>query len=176
MKYLVVIDMQNDFITGSLGTEQAQMILPKVVSKVESYDGNVVFTKDTHMADYLETQEGRNLPVKHCMINEKGWNFGGQLESMVQESGWRVYEKHTFGSLELASDLQYENIKEPIEEIELCGLCTDICVISNALLLKAYMPEVSIYVDAACCAGATPQGHENALEVMKACQIIVKNQ
>ncbi len=175
MKYLVVVDMQKDFITGSLGTGEAKAILPKVVEKIKGYDGKIIFTKDTHTSDYLNTQEGKNLPVKHCILNEEGWNLDDQLEEMLHKAEWKTYNKQTFGSVELAADLKEENDRMPIEEIELCGLCTDICVISNALLLKAFMPEIPIYVDAECCAGVTPESHKNALEAMKMCQIFIKN-
>ena len=167
--------MQKDFINGSLGTKEAQAILSGVVVKVKNYDGKVIFTRDTHTSDYLNTQEGKNLPVKHCIMGEEGWYLDEQLGEIVDQSDCRVYNKPTFGSVELASDLEKENSSEPIEEIELCGLCTDICVISNALLFKAFMPETPISVDAACCAGVTPESHRNALEAMKMCQIIVKN-
>lgn len=173
MKYLIVVDMQKDFITGSLGTKEAQAILPKVIEKVKNYDGRVIFTRDTHMPDYLDTQEGKNLPVKHCIIHEEGWMLDEELEALAQEKGAKIYNKPTFGSVELASDLKEENDKEPIGEIELCGLCTDICVISNALLLKAFMPEVQVRVDAQCCAGVTPKSHQSALETMKMCQVLV---
>ncbi len=175
MKYLIVVDMQKDFITGSLGTQEAQAILPGVIEKVRNYEGEILFTKDTHTPDYLNTQEGRNLPVKHCIIHEEGWEFSNELEALVQEKGAKVYHKPTFGSVELAAELKEENDKTAIEEIELCGLCTDICVISNALLLKAYMPEVPIKVDAGCCAGVTPESHRQALETMKMCQVLVTN-
>lgn len=171
MKYLIVVDMQNDFITGSLGTVEAQMILPEVVSKVKNYTGQVIFTRDSHTEDYLETQEGRLLPVKHCILYEEGWELAAQLGELVREKQWKVYNKPAFGCKELAEDLRKENEKQPIEEIELCGLCTDICVVSNALLLKAFLPEVPILVDASCCAGVTPESHENALTAMKMCQI-----
>lgn len=175
MKYLIVVDMQKDFITGSLGTKEAQAILPDVVEKVRNYAGTVIFTKDTHTSDYLNTQEGKNLPVRHCIMGEDGWYLDEQLGAIEDEADWKVYNKPTFGSVELASDLKKENDKALIEEIELCGLCTDICVISNALLLKAFMPEVPIVVDAACCAGVTPESHRNALEAMKMCQIMIRN-
>lgn len=175
MKYLIVVDMQKDFITGSLGTEEAQAILPKVVDKVNHYDGRILFTKDTHTEDYLNTQEGKKLPVKHCILGEDGWLLADELEAAAQKGGWKIYQKPAFGSVELAEALKKEHEKEAIEEIELCGLCTDICVISNALLLKAFLPEVPVCVDAACCAGVTPQSHKNALEAMKMCQVSVKN-
>lgn len=174
MKYLIVVDMQKDFITGSLGTEEAKAILPKVIEKVSRYEGQILFTKDTHTEDYLSTQEGRNLPVKHCILGEEGWMLADELEKAAENGGWQIYQKPAFGSVELAEALKGENEKEPIEEIELCGLCTDICVISNALLLKAFLPEVPVCVDAACCAGVTPKSHKNALEAMKMCQILIK--
>lgn len=175
MKYLIVVDMQNDFITGSLGTKEACAILPNVVEKIKNYDGQIIFTKDTHTSEYFNTQEGKNLPVKHCILNEEGWNLDNKLENLVQNAGWKIYNKPTFGCVELAADLKSENAQTPIEEIELCGLCTDICVISNALLLKTFMPEVPIYVDADCCAGVTLESHKNALKAMKMCQIYIKN-
>lgn len=175
MKYLIVIDMQKDFITGSLGTKEAEAIVPGVIEKVRGYDGKVIFTKDTHTSDYLSTQEGRNLPVKHCIMGEDGWHLEEGLGRAADELGCRVYDKPTFGSVELARDLKEENDRKPIEEIELCGLCTDICVISNALLLKAFLPETPVSVDASCCAGVTPESHRNALEAMKMCQIMIKN-
>ena len=173
MKYLIVVDMQNDFITGSLGTGEAQVILPEVVSKVKNYQGKIIFSRDTHMENYLETQEGKLLPVKHCIFHEDGWELAGELAKLAEE--WTVFDKPTFGCKELAQELKKENDKQPIEEIELCGLCTDICVISNALLIKAFLPEVPIVVDAACCAGVTPESHENALQAMKMCQINIIN-
>lgn len=175
MKYLIVVDMQKDFITGSLGTEQAQEIVERVADKIRNYDGNVIFTQDTHANNYLDTQEGRNLPVKHCLEGEEGWRLDERLEAMAGERGRKIYRKPTFGCVELGEELKRANEKEPVEEIELCGLCTDICVISNALLLKAFLPEVPVCVDAACCAGVTPQSHKNALEAMKMCQIFIKN-
>jgi len=176
MKYLIVVDMQNDFITGSLGSKEALHILPNVVKKVQSFPGKVIFTKDTHTDSYLDTQEGRNLPVRHCILHEEGWMLSEALEKIAAEGGCPVYNKPAFGSVELAADLARENQNTPVEEIELCGLCTDICVISNALLLKAFLPETPISVDASCCAGVTPKSHENALEAMKMCQVIIKNQ
>lgn len=175
MKYLIVVDMQKDFITGSLGTKEAKAILPEVISKIKGFDGKVIFTKDTHAEDYLDTQEGKNLPVKHCIEGEDGWRLADELEGMAVELGSRIYNKPTFGCVGLAERLKEENDSTELEEIELCGLCTDICVISNAMLLKAFMPEVKISVDARCCAGVTPASHKNALEAMKMCQIIIKN-
>lgn len=174
MKYLIVVDMQNDFITGSLGTKEAEVILPKVIEKVKSFDGIVIYTKDTHQADYLMTQEGKNLPVEHCIEGSHGWELAGELEALSK--GHKVFHKPTFGSTELANYLVEENAKAAIEEIELCGLCTDICVISNAFVIKANLTEVPVAVDASCCAGVTPESHLNALSAMKMCQVLVRNE
>lgn len=167
MKILCVIDMQNDFIDGALGTKEAEAIVDNVKSKIELYRKNgdsVIFTRDTHYENYMETQEGRNLPVPHCIKGTKGWQISDRLA--VADS--TVIDKPTFGSMELG-----EHIAEldGVEAIEFIGLCTDICVISNALLLKAKMPEVKISVDPSCCAGVTPESHSNALSAMKMCQI-----
>ena len=175
VKYLIVVDMQNDFITGSLGTREAQAILPEVVSKAAGYEGRVIFTRDTHGEDYLDTQAGKLLPVKHCICGEEGWELADGLKELAGKDGSRVYDKPAFGCRELAEDLKKEHDSQPIEEILLCGLCTDICVISNALILKAFLPEVPIAVDASCCAGVTPESHQNALLAMKMCQIDIKN-
>ena len=174
MKYLIVVDMQNDFITGSLGTKEAEAILPKVIAKVKDFDGTVIYTKDTHQADYLTTQEGKNLPVEHCIEGTRGWELAGELEALSKKN--KVFNKPTFGSTELADYLVKENEKEAIEEIELCGLCTDICVISNAFVIKANLTEVPVAVDASCCAGVTPESHLNALSAMKMCQVAVRNE
>ena len=174
MKYLVVVDMQNDFITGSLGTKEAEAILPRVIEKVKGFDGMVIYTKDTHQADYLITQEGKNLPVEHCLEGTWGWELAGELELLSK--GKLIFNKPTFGSVELAKYLTEENEKETIEAIELCGLCTDICVISNAFVIKANLTEVPVVVDASCCAGVTPESHLNALSAMKMCQVTVVNE
>jgi len=174
MKYLIVVDMQNDFITGSLGTKEAEAILSKVIEKVKSFDGTVIYTKDTHQNNYLTTQEGKNLPVKHCIEGTWGWELAGELESLSK--GHKVFNKPTFGSTELAKYLVEENEKETVEEIELCGLCTDICVISNAFVIKANLTETPVVVDASCCAGVTPESHLNALFAMKMCQVTVYNE
>ena len=174
MKYLIVVDMQNDFITGSLGTKEAEAILPKVIEKVKNFDGKVIYTKDTHQADYLATQEGKNLPVEHCIEGSWGWMLADELEKL--STGNKVFNKPTFGSVELAKYLVEENEKGAMEEIELCGLCTDICVISNAFVIKANLTEVPVTVDASCCAGVTPESHLNALAAMKMCQVAVTNE
>ncbi|MBQ1511590.1 MAG: cysteine hydrolase [Selenomonadaceae bacterium] len=166
-KCIVVVDMQNDFIDGSLGTKEAQEMLPRLVKKLErETDATLVFTQDTHTAGYLETQEGKNLPVKHCIKPEKGWEIAAALKPFAEKAA-AIVEKPTFGSTKLPDAVR------DFDEIELVGLCTDICVISNALLLKAFYPEKSISIDASCCAGVTPESHENALGAMKMCQIRV---
>ena len=166
-KLLIVIDMQNDFIDGALGTPEALAIVPAVAEKLRAYPPEaVVATMDTHGPDYLGTREGRFLPVEHCIRGTEGWQLRSELLPLLR--GARVYEKPTFGCLRLAKDLA----KLPdLEEAELVGLCTDICVVSNALLLKAALPELDLRVDAACCAGVTPERHLAALETMRACQI-----
>lgn len=171
MKLLVVVDMQTDFVDGALGTAEAQAIVENVVKKVsEAKENNtqVVFTMDTHETNYLETMEGKNLPVEHCIRGTEGWQLIPQLRSLSEDC--RIIEKPTFGSTELAHLVSGGNY----EEIELIGLCTDICVISNTLLVKAAVPETPITVDVSCCAGVTPQSHQNALEAMKMCHIIIK--
>lgn len=168
MKYLIVVDMQNDFITGTLGSELAKEIVPNVVEKVKNFDGKVIFTRDTHYAEYMQTQEGKNLPIKHCIKDTDGWQICDELKPYVNE----VVDKITFGSINLPKIL--EDYNEEIEKIELCGLCTDICVISNAVILKAAFPEVKIEVDSNCCAGVSVESHNTALNAMKAVQIAVK--
>lgn len=172
-KLLIVVDMQKDFIDGALGTAEAVAIVPKVKEKIEKHDGEVLFTRDTHEENYMETQEGRNLPVPHCIRGTDGWQICTELAPLVKEP---IIDKVTFGSSELGTYLREKNAKEPIEEITLVGLCTDICVISNAMIAKAFLPEVPVRVDAACCAGVTPESHANALAAMKMCQIAVENE
>ena len=170
-KLLIVIDMQNDFIDGTLGTKEAEAIVEAVKDKVRSYPAaDVIATMDTHGENYMETQEGQNLPVMHCIKGTDGWRIRPDIAELL--TGAKIYEKPTFGSTAMANDLKAVSEKEEIE-LELIGLCTDICVISNALLLKAVMPEVKIFVDASCCAGVTPEKHLAALEAMRSCQIHV---
>lgn len=173
MKVLVVVDMQNDFIDGALGTPEAQKIVPAVVEKIRGWTGEVYATMDTHQADYLTTQEGRNLPVAHCIEGTHGWEIAPAIREILTDV--TCLTKPTFGCRSLAETLVIVHQDRPIEEIVLVGLCTDICVISNALLLKAFLPEVPIRVDAACCAGVTPESHRNALDAMRQCQIAVDN-
>ncbi|MBO5068123.1 MAG: cysteine hydrolase [Clostridia bacterium] len=167
MKFLIIVDMQVDFITGSLGSKLAEAIVPNVVEKVKNYDGTVIFTRDTHLSDYLSTQEGSKLPVEHCIKDTAGWEICDELKPYVN----KVIDKITFGSIDLPDVIK--TYGEQIEEIELCGLCTDICVISNAMILKATFPEVKIVVDSNCCAGVTAESHQTALIAMKAVQIDV---
>lgn len=168
MDVLVVVDMQNDFIDGALGTKEAQAIVPGVAEKINSFSGEVYYTMDTHEADYLSTQEGKNLPVEHCIKGSKGWEIAPEIPVINKAN---VLEKPTFGSVSLAAMLKEKEAE--LDSVTLIGLCTDICVISNAMLIKAYMPEVPVFVDASCCAGVTPMSHTNALEAMKMCQIQV---
>lgn len=171
-KVLVVVDMQNDFIDGSLGTAPAQGIVSKVIGKIKSYPADCIYaTRDTHGEDYLESSEGKNLPVVHCVKGSKGWEIRPEVAEAMPEAV--ILDKPTFGSTDLAKLLYGENEKEELE-IELVGLCTDICVVSNALLLKSFLPENRISVDASCCAGVTPESHEAALATMKMCQIMVE--
>lgn len=171
---LIVVDMQNDFIDGSLGTKEAQAIVPRVAERIREFDGQVLFTRDTHTEEYLKTAEGKKLPVEHCIRGTLGWELAEPIAKLQEEKDGLIFDKITFGSKELAAYVS-SNIAQfgGISAIVLCGLCTDICVISNALLLKAYLPEVPIIVDSECCAGVTPESHENALRAMGMCQIEV---
>ena len=171
MKVLVVVDMQNDFIDGSLGTKEAAGIVPAVVDKIRHWDGIIIATRDTHPKNYLDTQEGHFLPVDHCIEGTEGWAIAPAVAAALEEKSATIINKPTFGSTMLAEMLRGEEV----EEIELIGLCTDICVVSNALLLKANMPEVPIAVDATCCAGVTPAKHDAALETMRSCQITINS-
>jgi len=166
MKVLVVVDMQNDFIKGSLGSCDAQAILGNVVKLVKDFDGKVIFTRDTHYDDYLTTQEGKKLPVEHCIKDTDGWQICDELKPYVKD----VVDKVTFGSTQLPNIIDSNT-----DEVTLCGLCTDICVISNAMLLKAHYPEMTIKVNASCCAGVTQESHKTALDAMRAVQIEIVN-
>jgi nicotinamidase-related amidase len=164
---LVVVDMQKDFIDGALGTKEAVAIVDNVAEAIRAFEGEVVFTRDTHFDNYIKTQEGRNLPVPHCIKDTEGWQLDKKLE-VIRTADMKVFDKLTFGSVELA---QYLKSINDLESVTLIGLCTDICVISNALLIKAYLPEVKISVIEKCCAGVTPDSHKNAISAMKMCQI-----
>ena len=167
-KILIVVDMQNDFISGALGTKEAEAIVDKVKNKIEAFSGKIIFTRDTHQNDYLTTNEGKHLPVPHCIQGTQGWEIHPALSCLSCDA---IIDKPTFGSLDLVDMMQKENQAEPIETITLVGLCTDICVISNAMLLKAAFPEVPITVYSSCSAGVTVESHNTALNAMKAVQI-----
>jgi nicotinamidase-related amidase len=169
MKLLIVVDMQNDFIDGALGTPEALAIVPYVREVIEGFDGEVLFTRDTHFFDYMNTQEGRNLPVPHCIKDTHGWQIRAELDALRKTE---AIDKITFGSKDLVEVLAGKDV----ESVTLVGLCTDICVISNAMLIKAFYPEIPLTVDAKGCAGVTPESHRNALAAMKMCQIRVINE
>lgn len=169
---LIVVDMQNDFITGALGTKEAVSIVPKVEEKIKSFGGRVIFTRDTHFENYMDTQEGHRLPVPHCIQGSEGWQICPRLAPLCNEP---PVDKLTFGSNALGEMLATADRADSIGSITLVGLCTDICVISNALLIKAFLPEVEIRVDASCCAGVTPESHNTALAAMRICQIVIEN-
>ena len=170
-KILIVIDMQNDFIDGALCTAEAMSIVSKVADKIRSYPvEDVIATMDTHEENYMDTREGKYLPIRHCIKGTEGWKLHPQIKPLLE--GAKIYEKPTFGCMELANDLKEKYAKEPFE-IEMVGLCTDICVVSNALLIKAAIPEADISVDPSCCAGVTPEKHSAAIETMESCQIQV---
>ena len=170
---LIVVDMQNDFIDGALGTPEAVAIVPKVVEKIKNFDGTVLYTRDTHFENYMETQEGHNLPVPHCIKGTPGWEIRPEIEALRKTE---AIDKVTFGSSELPEKLRMLNEIERIGSVTFVGLCTDICVISNVMVTKAFLPEVPVIVDVACCAGVTPESHTNALEAMKVCQVKVENE
>ena len=169
-KILIVVDMQRDFIDGALGTSEAVSIVPYVKQLIETFDGKVLFTRDTHFENYMDTREGRNLPVKHCIKDTPGWQIHPDLDALRKTE---PIDKVTFGSSALPQVLAAEG---NIESITFVGLCTDICVISNVMLCKAFFPEVPITVDAAGCAGVTPESHQNALAAMKMCQVKIINE
>lgn len=171
--YLIVVDMQNDFVDGSLGTPEAQAMRERAEARAAAFDGRVVFTMDTHGANYAETQEGKLLPVEHCIEGTPGWQLTPGMEAVRRKRDARVYEKPTFASVDLARDLAAEHERAPITSIELIGLCTDICVVSNALTIKGFLPDVPLRVRADCCAATTPEAHESALATMRSCQIEV---
>lgn len=168
-KLLVVVDVQNDFVDGSLGTKEAQAIIPNVVSKIKNWDGDIICTQDTHNKDYLITREGRNLPVTHCVAGTDGHKINAKVFETLCENSchFAMLNKYTFGSTALPEIVRPHGYRY----IEIIGLCTDICVVSNALILKANFPGIDIAVDASCCAGVTPESHNAALTTMKMCQI-----
>ena len=174
-KVLVVVDMQKDFVDGALGTKEAVAIVPNVVSKIKNFDGDIIVTYDTHFENYMETSEGKKLPVSHCIKDTDGWELDRNVEEALEGKDYIAVEKPTFGSLDLP-EIIAENYDENDVSIELIGLCTDICVVSNAIILKAAFYETPISVDASCCAGVTPESHKAALATMKMCQINVVNE
>ena len=169
-KILIVVDMQNDFIDGALGTPEAVAIVPYVKDVIEGFDGKILFTRDTHFENYMDTQEGENLPVPHCIKGTDGWQIRAELDALRSTE---AIDKLTFGSADLIDVLKAE---DEIESITFIGLCTDICVISNVMVVKAFFPEIPLIVDAKGCAGVTPESHTRALEAMKVCQVKVINE
>lgn len=173
-QFLIVVDLQKDFVDGALGTPEAVAIVPRVVEKIRQFSGDIFVTLDTHGTDYLQTSEGRHLPVPHCIRGTEGWQLNQAVAQALTGKDYRTVEKPAFGSVQLPQ-LISQAAKGETFSLELVGLCTDICVVSNALLLKANFPEVPISVDAACCAGVTPETHQAALNTMVCCQIEVYN-
>ena len=165
MKYLIVVDMQNDFVSGSLGSEAAEKTVSGILDKVKGFDGKIIFTRDTHFDDYLQTQEGKNLPVSHCIKDTDGWQIVDELSEYAET----VVDKAAFGSMDLPNVIG--EFSDDVEEIQLCGLCTDICVISNAVILKSAFPEAEIVIDSSCCAGVSETSHNTALDAMRALQM-----
>lgn len=175
-KILIVVDMQKDFVDGSLGTKEAVEIVPAVVNEIKKEYDHIFFTRDTHQTDYLDTNEGRHLPVKHCIQDTDGWKLNSEVEEArkdLPEGSFTILNKPTFGSEYLVDLLKECDKKEHIDSITLIGLCTDICVVTNALLVKTAFPEIEVRVLKDCCAGVTPESHEAALTTMKMCQIEV---
>lgn len=178
MKVLIVVDMQRDFVTGALGTEEARKIVPKVFEKIRWARMNgyrIIFTQDTHNENYLETPEGITLPVPHCIKGTEGHEIIPELVGDIENPD--ICQKTTFGSKSLCAELAFEYFiaGHEFDEVILIGVCTDICVVTNALLLKTDMPGIPITVDASCCAGTTPEMHQKALDVMRSCQINITN-
>ncbi len=169
-KFLVVVDMQKDFVDGALGSREAVAIVPAAAEKIRSFDGDILATFDTHFENYMDTAEGRKLPVPHCIKDTEGWKLNKDIAEALNGKKFTPVEKYTFGSVELPELIIREAAGDDFS-IELIGLCTDICVVSNALLLKASFPEAAIAVDEKCCAGVTPEKHAAAIETMRSCQI-----
>lgn len=169
-KILVVVDIQNDFVDGALGTREAVAIIDNAAQKIKNFDGDIFVMLDTHYENYMQTLEGQKLPMPHCIKNTNGWLLNPKIANALKNRNYKTVEKLTFGSTKLPQLIK-ETIGDNQAEITLIGLCTDICVVSNALLLKANFTDAEIYVDSSCCAGVTPETHNAALEVMKCCQI-----
>ena len=171
-KLLIVVDMQKDFVDGALGSAEAVAIVDNVVDKIENFDGDIIATYDTHFENYMETQEGKYLPVPHCIKDTDGWKLDEKVQAALDKKEYKTIEKLTFGSTELPEYIKANYEPEELE-IELIGLCTDICVVSNALLMKANFLDSKVSVDASCCAGVTVDSHNAALTTMKMCQVNV---
>ena len=173
-KILVVIDMQNDFISGSLGTAEAEAIVPAAAERIASFDGDrIIVTFDTHFDNYLDTHEGKNLPVPHCIEGTEGYELDDRIAAALEGKEYLKLSKSTFGNFSVSEEIAAA-FPEETPEIELIGLCTDICVASNALILRTAFPEAEITVYRDCCAGATPESHAAALAVMQSCQINIR--
>ncbi len=172
-KFLVVVDMQKDFVDGALGSREAVAIVPAVVKKIADFNGEIFVTYDTHFENYMQTNEGKHLPVPHCIKGTDGWQLNNDVENALSGKKFTKVEKNTFGSVDLPKLIEQAADGDDFA-VELIGLCTDICVVSNALLIKATFPEAPIAVDAGCCAGVTPQAHEAALATMASCQITIE--
>ena len=172
-KFLIVVDMQKDFVDGALGSAEAVSIVPNVVEKIKNFDGEIIVTYDTHSENYMETPEGKNLPVPHCIKGTDGWMLDSKVKEALNGKKYTEVEKPTFGSVKLPEIIKAMAGDEEFS-VELVGICTDICVVSNALLLKANFYETEISVDSSCCAGVTVDSHNAALQTMKMCQINVK--
>ena len=172
-KILVVVDMQKDFVDGALGTPEAAAIVDNVVNRIKAHEGDMFVTYDTHFENYMDTAEGKKLPVPHCIKGTEGWKLDSRVQAALEGKQYIEVEKPTFGSTELAWLISRRYEPSDIE-FELIGLCTDICVVSNALLLKASFPETPVSVDSACCAGVSPETHEAAIATMRCCQIEIK--
>jgi nicotinamidase-related amidase len=172
-KLLIVVDVQNDFVDGALGSREAIAIVPAVAKKISEFEGDIFVTYDTHFENYMDTEEGKKLPVPHCVKGTEGWELNDEVRKALAGKDFTSVEKNTFGSVELPLQIQ-KAVGDEAFSMELIGLCTDICVVSNALILTANFPEAPIAVDAACCAGVTPEKHAAALETMRSCQIDVR--
>ena len=173
-QFLIVVDMQKDFVDGALGTAEAQAIVPAVAEKIRGFSGEIIVTYDTHEDDYMTTREGRFLPVPHCIRDTEGWQLDAAVAEALSDRAYTVVEKPTFGAVTLPEVVEQLAGDEEFT-VELIGLCTDICVVSNAMLLKAAFPEADMSVDASCCAGVTPASHQAALTTMSCCQITITN-
>lgn len=170
--FLIVVDIQNDFVNGALGTKEAEGIIVPACQKIENFDGEIFVTYDTHFDDYLTTSEGEKLPVEHCIKGSNGWQLNADVQNALKGKSYTAVEKLTFGSVDLPAFIK-EVVGEEDFDITLIGLCTDICVVSNALILKAYFYDKNIIVDKNCCAGVTVESHNAALTTMQMCQIEV---